>query len=489
MKRSQKTIMGLFISTLSLFLAATPVHAEPTITPSSLTVVETRCLVFKLGCNTVQRQLLLQTSEPLSNLQVVSLDLNGNDGASIIPATAIRAKVSVDSVQPNQPLLTIPVQFDFSQVQSGEYKGDLLVIYNTGQKLTVPVIVRVKDNGLLAWVVLLAGIALGMFMSAYRAEGMARDEVVVQVGRLRTQMLSDSELAESFQTKIAASLVDVETAFANKRWEAAQQAVAQAQTVWDKWRKGREDWVAQLKYLSSLKQRLDDGDMDLNAPYVQSVRSYLEDRKREIADQESPQKLSESLRDLQQQINRYLEGQARLEEFNRLITELPLDKERFWKLNSQRLQHGLDNLEPKEREAFNNWQLELKTQTDKLVEAIAQQSTTESHGASEVIASRGSIDIITANILAPVPSARNLPKPVQTANIRLRWFTWVSYIITLGLLAGAGFRELYVDKPTFGASIWNDYFALLAWGFGAEATRDAVTKVVRDWKLPGVKEK
>lgn len=37
-----------------------------------------------------------------------------------------------------------------------------------------------------------------------------------------------------------------------------------------------------------------------------------------------------------------------------------------------------------------------------------------------------------------------------------------------------------------GANAWGDYFALLVWGFGAEATRAAVTGMVRNWGLPGI---
>lgn len=54
-------------------------------------------------------------------------------------------------------------------------------------------------------------------------------------------------------------------------------------------------------------------------------------------------------------------------------------------------------------------------------------------------------------------------------------------------LVGVGFSQLYSDQPTFGAHPWKGYFALLAWGFGAEATRDAVTKVIQGWELPGLK--
>ncbi|MEL6458578.1 MAG: hypothetical protein AAFQ91_10065 [Cyanobacteria bacterium J06621_15] len=50
----------------------------------------------------------------------------------------------------------------------------------------------------------------------------------------------------------------------------------------------------------------------------------------------------------------------------------------------------------------------------------------------------------------------------------------MSYAIAVALLAGAGFRQLYANQPIFGANDWSDYFSLLAWGFVAEATRDAI---------------
>lgn len=487
MKHRQKTTLGLFISILSLLLTTTPTLAEAKVNviPSNLTIVGTRCLSFNFGCTTVKRNLLLRTNEALTNLQILSVDLNRADGAAVLPATATRPTLPADSAQPNQAL-TIPVQFNFSQINSGEYSGILLIIYANGE-LTIPVIVRVKDYWLLPLLVLLLGVALGVGVSAYRSEGMTRDEIVVQVGRLRTQMRSDLELAKSFQTKIASHLVDVETALENKRWEAAQQAVAQAQTVWDKWRKGREDWLAQLKYQDLLVKRLENEVPNPNASYIQIVRSQLEDTVRETADKENPQQLRKSLEDLQQQINRYLQGQAQLYQFDQLITELPLDKEQLWKLKSQRLQKGLDSLSPTEREAFNTWQQQVETVINDLIQSIEQEATTEAARSPSLIIARGLYNTSPANLLAPVPSARSLPDPVQTAHNRLRWFNWLSYAIAVGLLAGAGFGELYVAKPTFGANGWSDYFALLAWGFGAEVTREAVTKVVRDWKLPGLK--
>ena len=68
--------------------------------------------------------------------------------------------------------------------------------------------------------------------------------------------------------------------------------------------------------------------------------------------------------------------------------------------------------------------------------------------------------------------------------VRLWLFVIVSFIVGWLLLAGAGFNELYMQKATFGANMFGDYLALFAWGFGAEASRDAITALVRGWGLP-----
>jgi hypothetical protein len=65
-------------------------------------------------------------------------------------------------------------------------------------------------------------------------------------------MRSDAQLAKPFAEKIESFLVDVETALANKQFSLAQQAISSAQAIWNKWRKGRTDWIAQLDYQQSL---------------------------------------------------------------------------------------------------------------------------------------------------------------------------------------------------------------------------------------------
>ena len=70
---------------------------------------------------------------------------------------------------------------------------------------------------------------------------------------------------------------------------------------------------------------------------------------------------------------------------------------------------------------------------------------------------------------------------VASAGARLRIFTALTYAVAVILLALAGFVELYVTRSDFGSKNVADYFGLLAWGFGAEATRAAITDMVKSW--------
>ena len=100
--------------------------------------------------------------------------------------------------------------------------------------------------------------------------------------------------------------------------------------------------------------------------------------------------------------------------------------------------------------------------------------------ASEVVSLAGDAGALLSG---PPPSPRP-PAGGERASARLHLFSAVGYIAVLLLLGGVGFGELYVGRPTFGA--WGDYFALLAWGFGAEATRASVAQAAKGLWLPGI---
>jgi hypothetical protein len=94
----------------------------------------------------------------------------------------------------------------------------------------------------------------------------------------------------------------------------------------------------------------------------------------------------------------------------------------------------------------------------------------------------GAAELLVSLFDMPLSSAELGRSPWP--RLRLWLFVIVSFLVGWLLLAGAGFNELYVQKATFGANMFGDYLVLFAWGFGAEASRDAVTALVRGWGLP-----
>ena len=84
-------------------------------------------------------------------------------------------------------------------------------------------------------------------------------------------------------------------------------------------------------------------------------------------------------------------------------------------------------------------------------------------------------------ITLPAVRVMSLSEQIDSAGRRLRWFTWITYGLAVILLALAGFVELYDGQSTFGSAGIADYFTLLAWGFGSEATRSAVATMIQGW--------
>jgi hypothetical protein len=325
--------------------------------------------------------------------------------------------------------------------------------------------------------------------TAYRSKGQPHDKVLVRVGRLRAQMRGDpklrdeaAHLAKRFRMRIDEHLVDTETALQAEEWEGAQQAVTRAEEVWTRWRKGRDDWLAQQDYHAELSGRLED--LNAEALTVQAVSRGLEDALREAPDMAGPDVLRGRLQTLADQLNRYAQIKAKLDQLNVLRIQLPKDQEKAWGTKSQDLERELDALKPDEDAKYQALEGKVDTALAELNQLLAEAGKTK----AVADGARG-VQEVLQRLLGPAPSARALAPEVKAAwaSLRLRLFSGTSYVLAVVFLVGVGFGELYGANATFGSNAWTDYFTLLAWGFGAEATRAAVTEVVRGWGVPGVK--
>lgn len=471
-KRWLGIVLALFIASLML-TGVMQAQGTVTLIPTQITVAGSRGDVET-------RTLLLQSTEPLTNIQVVTLDLLNTDGTTVLPASAIQVSLPANTVAANE-MMTLSLTVDMANAASGEFQGNLFINYHGGQ-LPVPLNVKVKDAWYLPLLTLVFGIGLAVGISHYRTMVKPRDEVLVRVGQLQAQMKKDAELAEPFRAVIDTAVVDVETALQTQKWEDAQAAMDTAEGYWNKWRRHRRDWLTQIAYYDELLAAFNQADPTSSSAYIQVIRRGVMDTGRTIADAETPEPLRQQLAQAGQQLNRYHALKAQIDVVGQTAGDLDPVQEAQWKNQATSWQNQLNELDPADGNAY----AALKNQVSDgvaQIKAAVQAATDEMQrgdNAKGVFAdSLSRLNFLTAPTLVDTGDEGQ----IVTANRNLRIFTLVSYAVAIGLLAGAGFAQLYIARPDFGANAWADYFALLAWGFGVEASRGAVVDMIRGWGI------
>ncbi|MCF3588298.1 hypothetical protein L2E68_02165 [Planktothrix agardhii 1029] len=468
----KKYLAGIILPVLC-FLSPTVANAqvETTIQPTQITIAGNR--IEKQP----SRQIFVQTNSPIQDLRVLALDLNSRDGITIFPASGIISnKSNWQTIRPNQ--IIVPIEFNLSQApSSGEYLGNLRLTY-TGGELTLPITLQIKDWWLPPLLVLFLGTGLGILVSVYRAQGRPRDEVLVRIGQLQTQMQEDIEFVKitAFKQYIEGCLIEVKMDLQTEKWEQAIAILEQTENIWKRWVKGRSDWLQQFDYCQQIRQQLED--KNPNDLEVKAILRNLEATINDAPELETPEQFRERLEKIYQQMNQLvLENQK--QDLKALIAEIPLDKRNSILPQFQQLEAKIAAESPANFTQFKCLTAELNDLKVQ-VEQFDDQPSSRSAISKNLLGSGG--------ISSPPQTRSTISTPETTkAGVRLKLFTGTSYAIAVIFLAGAGFSQLYIDNPTFGANPWKDYFALMAWGFGAEATRDAITKVVQSWNLPGLK--
>ena len=521
--------IGLFF----VFSGALAAQDVLSITPAQLTLNGVRG-------QSLSRSLVVQSVTPLSELTLIPLELTSAEGHVLVPALADNATLPTDLMS-NAPL-SVPIRVDLAGVAAGVYSGEILMTY-TGGSRSVPVQVSVKAQPWWPVAVLVAGVALGIGVTSYRARGRPRDEVMVRLGQLRTQMKIDEELralGTPFYDRLTAELVDVEVALEAQQWEQAQTAAEEAAVVWTRWRRGRPDWIVQLTAYAGFVEWL--AAANAGGRYVTELRQAAEDIHRNAPDLDGPQTLRAQMLPLTDLANTFMELQARIEMLARmgahgaaqaaayqqqLIHQSPLDSSAEQALQTlagsvaaavtklrradvaAMLAHyrELAGDDPAEAlvAALVTYQtridtlpansdtvyLELRADLDADIrtaqlaaghDALLDGTAAGRFSSGDAVA-KGLVGLIRPQLMAGLPQVRvhSLEDEALSARRRMRWFTWVTYGVAVVVLTLAGFVELYSARPDFGAKGVSDYFTLLAWGFGAEAARSAVADMIQSW--------
>jgi predicted nuclease with TOPRIM domain len=482
-------------------IAQTKVLAKP----DSLTITGIRGAATK-----ETRNLTLRSTDPINNIRIYTFDLYNSDRDRVFPKSLITVPSQVKLVN-NESLETFPVEFNLQNSPSGEFQGEILISYD-GSEVSVPVIVRVKDPWYLPFTLLVFGVLLGTTVSSYSRSGRIADEIAVSIESLRTQLKSDTDIPPSFASRISTHLIDAEFAKDAKQIDSAQKSVSEARNFWNKWIRQRVDWLEALKVGNILKDNLTKLPIqDAQTLYIQAIQKDLTNILLTIADIPNPSELGQKINQLSQQQRSYLSVQEQLRSLQKGMEKFKLtnteqsDRDKLQALKEQvtKLNHQLGDLLPSNQEENT----ELKAITTEINQAFDTFKTLDNNNKVEKdlptfnlpeleIAESKSVKDLATEV--PVLSVPEIPSPqtddnfilkviailIRNPSQRLQIFSIAGYLTTIAFFAGTGFNQLYLESPTFGANGIKDYFALIAWGFGAEATRSAITNAIRKTDTP-----
>ncbi|MEM7532986.1 MAG: hypothetical protein AAF639_12475 [Chloroflexota bacterium] len=448
----------------------------------------------------IERTLLIRSQNVTEDLDIIPLDLVRTDDLAIFPASKIQAIANVEEGEENR--VTIPIRFDLRGVENGKFIGEILIHY-AGSEQFLPITVTVKEPWPLPLILLLLGVALGMGISGYRVRGRQRDEILVRIGQLTTRVDADNALASDglggpFRQRLDSSIIDVQTSFRSEDWEIAKSSLVKAEGIFDKWRKERDNWLLQLEYqIKTLERVNDDNNLNQDVKYVRELKNSLSDMAQRAPEYVNAAALRDSLDMVANRVNQYYEISDDWEDLNVHIKGLSFQNSRDWQFKSNQWADEIDNLSPTKDSEFETkftaLQSDIKGAIAQIETLNLEQGTPEIHtgpgpGPSAIPqgGTRGLVSSIREFFDAP-PNIQSFEEGVSSnmAQWRLRIFTGASYVVSILLLAGAGFNELYVDNAIFGQNIWGDYFGLIGWGFGSEATRVAVTDMIQNWSVSG----
>ncbi|MCD4738585.1 MAG: hypothetical protein K8R89_04925, partial [Anaerolineae bacterium] len=445
--------------------------------PAQLNFAATR------GSAASSRSLLIRATAPITELQVIPRDLLDGDETIVLPPRSLRAPLVQHEIAAGE-LLTIPVTLDFQDLPSGRFTGSLLITYHSGE-LTVPVTVAVKDPPLIPLLFLVAGVAAGFGVSLYRAQGRPRDQVLVRVGQVRNPMAADKQLQERgkpFYERLEAELYDVQVTLQAQDWSAAKAAIKEAEGIWNLWERERRNWLRQIGAYDELQHELETLPASI---YRKSLEQEAREAYLTMPDRTGPEAFKVELAGVAQ----------RLYDFSELAAQIDgLADEAHFRQRLYALDAAPENAQYQEQykalaSEVATAQEAARTTARQPEEDVLRGGEGLAFGIPKGPGGEAPTGVLAAlfklpRLLGSRPAATSMASNAKQAVGRLQLFTWLTYLVAVGMLAAAGFNELYTGVPTFGATGWGDYFTLLAWGFGAEATRASITSLLKTWELP-----
>ncbi len=222
-------------------------------TPAPLVTETTSLGLAGISGDSVHGLLSFKSGGPVDQLEFYCSPLKAEGDAPPQPAptaTADLASKDQHDVLLNFTLPTLP---------AGKYTSRLFVRYKatSATSASVPLTLTVKHNWPWPLTFLLVGVVAGAIVSNYRMFGRPRDEAYQRLGRLKSEIASDVKLAVEFRNYIEQDfLAEAEMYVRNGQWEQAGPRLEEAERVWVRWLRYRDEWIELLDCLSGYEQEV-----------------------------------------------------------------------------------------------------------------------------------------------------------------------------------------------------------------------------------------
>lgn len=512
----------VLLAALLLLLTSAAIAAaqlpQPALSPAQVTIAGTQGAV-------AQRTILLQLPPDASDIRFVAQDLLTTDGTGVLPAAAIRADIPAVSAQSSNVVtgaVTLPLSMvltvDLRAANSGEYTGDALVYYALPGSVDAPTPVRltaetlgltvsVKSPPWWPVLVLVLGLALGLGLTTYREQMAPVDRLLVQLAEVQNRLDGDSKLGEdgagaAFRDLATRALTDALALLRAGDQQNAARLAQRAETIVNLWARERARWLRAIEMQRGLLEQSNELHAKLTDEALAPARTHLAELRRAV-ETVVVTVVEDLLADANKGngahadklVKRLDEQRSKLRTFASFADKLSQIANELMHANAEQqkqfrtLVNDVGALDADAALAAYTSQV---TALDERATALLGEISTPK--VREELSSAGTplldqaaperdlfASLLDAGIL---PSTPEELKQNRSSFWRLRMLTVLSWAVALLVLGAAGFNQLYVTKPTFGAAPWTDYLGLFAWGFGVEVTRDAVVKMVQGWGIP-----
>lgn len=384
---------------------------------------------------------------------VVPLNLHDRDGLDLPPDALSLVPHPVPGAGDDTPS-AFRLQLDTHAVPAGLYEGEVLLLGAT-QSWRLPARLEVKDGPLFPMLVLLFGVTCGLAMTRYQEGGKDRDELIVAWGQLPTAA-SEPKLPEAWLRSLRARQLEFDAALRAQRWSQAREQLAQAQATWLAWQRDRDAWLAVDAFAQEVV-RLDALDRD-EAPFPRAAHDAVHAALAAGPAHHDPNQTRDAIEQIRHRSRRYHQLRPSL----RQAQDPNLDP-----TTRRALLRQVEQLPYGDDAALNALCDEVEAFAGALVSEQPAHDGPLSFGAEE-----------PAGLQIPPRTGTNPLPTADQSSRNLRLFSLTTSLITVAVIAWAGFQELYSADPTFGANRWGDYATLLAWGLFSESARNAAWKTI-----------